>query len=420
MYRLFFCYTIMFMSLLSSAFRADAMVQSEQRDSSVIEEFSIYYKCDSIDVNPNYLDNKNQIAHIIRYIQKSPRIDSITIYAYASPEGGYKHNKWLSQERAKAARRFLLSHSPDSAKLNSGKIKISPIAENWGGLITYVENDYQRPDRNEVLSILLDGKINDDLRKRKLQRLDGGRTWRYLIDNYMPNLRAANWICVWADVISPLPLLCVMKDAPEAPEMKLVRQPVDPPQRWRTVAALKTNMLYDAVTAVNFAVEIPFNEKFSILYEHHCPWWLSDNNKLCLQFLSFGGEARWWFAPRTEPETSKMKQRDALVGHFLGLYGWTGKSDIQAGRKFGCYQFEFCSAGITYGYSLPVGKYVNMEFSLSVGYAQIPYQHYIPTPDWEILIRDKDKAGRLHYIGPTKAEVSLVIPFRAKVKGGAR
>lgn len=167
-------------------------------------------------------------------------------------------------------------------------------------------------------------------------------------------------------------------------------------------------------------MEIPFNEKFSILYEHHCPWWLSKSNKYCLQFLSFGGEFRWWFAPRTQTETAKRKQRDALVGHFLGVYGWTGKSDIQIDNRLGCYQFEFCSAGLTYGYSMPISKYLNMEFSISAGYAQIPYQHYIPTEDWSILIRDDNKAGTLHYFGPTKAEISLVIPIRTKFKGGRK
>ena len=53
-----------------------------------------------------------------------------------------------------------------------------------------------------------------------------------------------------------------------------------------------------------------------------------------------------------------------------------------------------------------------MEFSISGGYAQIPYQHYIPTEDWQILIKDRNNAGTLHYWGPTKAEVSLVIPIK--------
>lgn len=388
---------------------------------SITETFSIYYKVDSIDINPTYLENRKNIAHILDYLENSPRIDSITIYAWASPEGPYRRNKWLSHERALTAKRFLLKHSPDSSHLNSTKIKISPIAENWEGLTRLVEENYFRPDREKVLGIIKDRSTGYDRKKKLLQSIDKGKTWRYLIDNYMPQLRAATWVCVWVGYIEPLPTPPVPSDRLQQSFSHLpieyrTEEPVRLPSK-RTILGLKTNLLYDAVTALNFAVEVPVNEHFSFQYEHHCPWWLSRNNRYCLEFLSFGGEFRWWFKPKTYSETEERKQRDALSGHFIGLHGWGGKSDIQAGRNFGCYQFEFLSAGLTYGYAMPVSRYLNLEFSISAGYARIPYRHYIPSPDWEILIRDKNNAGTLHYFGPTKAEISLVIPIRVKMGG---
>jgi len=393
---------------------------SEGKDPSIIEKFSIYYKVDSIDINPRYLDNRRQIEHILHYLDNSPRIDSITIYAWASPEGPYRYNKWLSRERARTAKAFLLKHSPDSAALNAGKIKISPIAENWTGLRRLVEADYHRSDREKVIQILDDRSIGDQTRKARLQKLDRGRSWRYMIRNYMPELRAATWVCVWAEAPPVLPRPAVVKDTLRHFSGGIIPVPPSPRiiERKRTILGLKTNMLYDVATALNFAVEVPINEHFSFQYEHHCPWWLSRNNRYCLEFLSFGGEFRWWFLPKTHPETDKRKQRDALSGHFLGIHGWGGKADIQANRDFGCYQFEFFSAGLTYGYSMPISRYLNLEFSISAGYARIPYRHYIPTPDWEILIRDRNDAGTLHYFGPTKAEISLVIPIRVKIGGG--
>lgn len=395
-----------------------------KNDSSIIENFAIWYKHDSITVNPDYLGNRRQIEHIRNYLQNSPRIDSITIYAWASPEGGYHHNVWLSKERAKTAKQFLLDNCPDTLKLNADKIKISPLAENWPGLLSLVQEKYHRHDREKVLKILRADNIGDETRKWRLQQLDNGYTWKYLIRKYMPELRAATWICVWAEVIEPMPIVAqvVAVAEPETKEKVLTRFPFEKPVHQRTILGLKTNLLYDVVTAVNFAVEVPFNENFSLLYEQHTPWWLSGNNKYCLQFLTFGGEFRWWFAPRPRPASSDLKQRDALMGHFLGFNAWGGKADIQWGRNFGCYQFDFWSAGLTYGYAFPIGKWLNLELSISAGYARIPYQHYIPTDDWQILIRDRYDAGALHYFGPTKAEVSLVIPFRITLpgKGGAR
>lgn len=405
-------------ALTNMVSEAAGIVRSEKKDSSITESFSIYYRCDSVDVDINYLDNREQIPRILHYIKSSPRIDSITIYSYSSPEGRYSHNLKLSQERGKSAKRFLLSHSPDSAKLNAGKIRLSPIAENWEGLIASVEQLYHKDDREAVLSILYDKNISNDVRKWKLKCLNSGKSYRYIIDNYMPPLRAASWVCVWGEVMDPLPQRPMISSRLSGPEPGLVMHDEVSSEK-RTVIALKTNLLYDAVTALNFAVEVPIGRRFSILYEHHCPWWLSKSNKYCLQFLSYGGELRWWMSPIYNKKSDGVK-RDALTGHFLGLYGWTGKSDIQIDNRLGCYQFEFCSAGLTYGYSMPVGRHLNMEFSISAGYAQVPYRHYIPTDDWSLLIRDDNKTGTLHYIGPTKAEISLVIPIRAKFRGGAK
>ena len=179
------------------------------------------------------------------------------------------------------------------------------------------------------------------------------------------------------------------------------------------------------MSALNYSIEVPINEHVSLQYFQTTPWWTGKNNKFCMQALTFGGEARWWFLPRTSGPTENRKQRDALVGHFLGAYGWGGNGDLQLGRNV-CQQFDFWSAGLTYGYAMAVSKNLNMEFTISVGYANINYQHYIPTDDFSLLVRDDNLAGKLHYIGPTKAEISLVIPIRATVgkkaasKGGDR
>ena len=74
------------------------------------------------------------------------------------------------------------------------------------------------------------------------------------------------------------------------------------------------------------------------------------------------------------------------------------------------------SAGLTYGYSFPLTRHWNMELSVSAGYARIPYQHYIPSEDWQILWRDRDRQGILHYFGPTQLKVSLVRPLQIRYR----
>ena len=91
----------------------------------------------------------------------------------------------------------------------------------------------------------------------------------------------------------------------------------------------------------------------------------------------------------------------------------SGKYDFQWNKKI-CYQGEGWSAGITYGYSMPLGKKCHLEYSLSVGYLRTKYQHYQPGSDYEHLYRDPNKAGKLSIIGPTKLKVSLVVPVNMK------
>ena len=396
------------------------------------QRFVLYYLQNGIEIDENYLDNKEQIDRIRKYLLISPKIDSITITSYASPEGPFKRNKWLAGKRAEAARKFLMENLPEGTDMTEDKIRLNPVAENWNGLLEEAEDGYYRENRDEVLSILKSDMLTD-AKKQAIRDLDGGKSWWYLIRHHMDRLRMATWICVWVDPKAPILHSLgsgeaeIMNSQTGLAVQSLSAEPVmaeiESVKSKRTFMALKTNLLYDAATAVNFSVEVPVNEKFSLQYEHVCPWWTAgpNGNKYSMQILSMGGEARWWFRPKTRPASDRRIQRDALMGHYLGLYADGGKFDVQVGDNFGCRQSYFKGVGLSYGYSLPVCKRLNMEFSVSLGYMMIDYQHYNPLSDWSMLIRDHNKAGRMHYFGPTKIKVSLVVPLLMNVrKGGNR
>lgn len=168
--------------------------------------------------------------------------------------------------------------------------------------------------------------------------------------------------------------------------------------------ALKTNLLYDAVSALNGEIEFPIGKKFSLVVEDVFPWWKwgTNDKKYCFQLWTMGVEPRWWFR--------RNDRKDWLSGHFAGAYAMSGKYDLQW-KTSPCYQGEYWSAGLSYGYALPLCKWLNMEFSLSVGYIRSDYRHYQPDEDYEHLYRDKFKVGTVSFFGPTKAKVSLVLPI---------
>ena len=374
-------------------------------------EFAIHYRFDRVDVDSSYMDNAAAIDTIRFCLTHSVHIDSITVYAWASPEGGYPHNKWLSEKRAAAAKELLLSLAADTTKLNEGKIKISPLAENWPGLLELVEKNYRRANRERLLRILRVEGIGEETRKWRIRNLDDGETWNYLKRHYMKQLRSATWVCVWTSVgaIAPLPEI---RDSLRAPQSGLGRtvEAVGRPVSEFSFA-VKTNLPADLVTAVNLGVEVPLGENFSLNAHFTFPWWTAGpyGNKYALQMLDAEGELRWWFAPGEE----------RLQGHYVALQGGGGKFDLQWGRDIGCYQCYNWGVGLSYGYSMSLSEHWNLEFALTLGYLAIDYQHYVPSPDWSVLIRDDAKAGVLHYFGPTGLKVSLVYPFHIQ-RGGRR
>ena len=63
-----------------------------QKDSTVVRKFLISYQVNETVLYEHYHDKANYLRIIQEYFKESPRIDSIVIYSYASPEGPYKLN----------------------------------------------------------------------------------------------------------------------------------------------------------------------------------------------------------------------------------------------------------------------------------------------------------------------------------------
>lgn len=68
--------------------------------------------------------------------------------------------------------------------------------------------------------------------------------------------------------------------------------------------------------------------------------------------------------------------------------------------------FDRCmlNAGIEYGYSLPVGRRINIDFNVGVGYIGGIVEKFRPEDGYYLW----HSTTRKTWVGPTKAEISLV------------
>jgi hypothetical protein len=176
----------------------------------------------------------------------------------------------------------------------------------------------------------------------------------------------------------------------------------DEPRQEKMVLAVKTNMLFNAITALNLELEAPLGNRWSLAGEYTFPWWLSENRQFCFQMISGLVELRRW--------TGYRENRSQMTGWFSGFFVGGGYFDFQKGVTG--YQGETSLAiGLSGGYAHEIskdGKW-RMEYSLGLGYLNTNYREYkqkVGLDDAWHLIRQK--TGHNTYIGPVRAKISLV------------
>lgn len=180
-----------------------------------------------------------------------------------------------------------------------------------------------------------------------------------------------------------------------------------------TPIAIKTNLLYDALTAVNIGIEAPIGNRWSVVAEWMSPWWSSYDKQLYFQIMNGNVEGRYWFGERT----NRLK----LTGWFSGLSVGGGVYDIMLDELSG-YQGEFQAYSVIGGYAHPINKSGNlrMEYELGLGFLSTGYVKYWWDGFDYSLIAPSPQSWRTNWIGPTKLQVSLVYYLKIRSKVGGR
>lgn len=285
--------------------------------------------------------------------------------------------------------------------------------QTWSHIYQWVMNDQRMPDREEALALIAFHFGNFEKLVSLLRYLDSGLPYAYLSEHHFPKLEKLEVLARLKDTriakptAAPLPRPAVsmpIQNMEPVPRLVAAEEKKKREFEHKTVLAIKNNLLYDLALAPNLEIELPIGRRWSLNTEYKCPWWSGGSKGFCYQLLSGGAEVRFWLGNR--------KKRDRLTGHFLGVYAEGGVYDFQFSDDKGYRGDHYAASGLTYGYTHRLASRLALEFSLGIGYLTTEYRKYT-TYEGDLIWQT---GGRYHFMGPTKAKVSLVW----LIKGGRK
>ena len=165
-------------------------VKARHLDGSAYLDFPV----NQITIHPDYRNNSVELRKIqqtVEAVKNDPyaTITSLSIKGYASPEGTYKGNAYLAENRAKA----LLNYVKDRYDLSGVDLSVDFEPEDWEGLEAAIEEG-NLPDKEELLAIIrADEPADWDAREWKLKALNGGTSYKILLRDVYPALRHSDY-----------------------------------------------------------------------------------------------------------------------------------------------------------------------------------------------------------------------------------
>lgn len=165
--------------------------------------------------------------------------------------------------------------------------------------------------------------------------------------------------------------------------------------------ALKTNMLYDVALIPNIGVELYLGRLWTVGVDWFYTSLSSESCNRC--WKGYGG----YF-------TLRRYLGQVFTGHYVGVYASGLTYDVEfGGRGYQADHFGF-GGGVEYGYSKPISRNLILDFTLGVGFQDGEYKTYDPMDGHYVW----QSTRKRHWLGPTKAEISL--KWMIGKKGGRR
>lgn len=415
----------------------------------------------------------NVAAFELFQILEDPDIELMQVWVCgsASPDGLWADNVKLSKARTENAVEYLKSvmNIPDYM------IHAESLNEDWDKLAELVQES-DLPYKYEVLYIIRTKDWGE--RKQALQKLDGGRVWRILEEDFFPLLRCIRFaiFCKW-DPSKPYLSVPESPVAPKKvqepvyePEPETVPEPVmlpEPAPRPAvadtvfvrdTVVILKETVMVEKPAPVEVPVQTETYRKEPVVKEkkyHDTPWMMSIKTNLIADAIAvpMGGlefqigkrvslDMMGWYTKYNV--FCKEDQNTNVYGFSPEIRFWTKDHAMQSGSFLGVhanvawYTLQWTdgylyqngamnqhgvdagsntpawSVGLTYGYSLALDRKAHWGLEFVLGVGYGNYSQNLGS--WN----EADRKWYIHehqdntHIGITKAGINLTYRFSTR------
>ncbi|BDE81989.1 hypothetical protein [Porphyromonas somerae] len=148
-------------------------------------------------VDPSFANNAQELTKLDSLVQSIDFtgelvLDSITMKAYSSPEGGAKYNRSLSERRAQGLRDYLIKNKVFN-DLKPSHVKAHSEGENWSGVQSWVLlNVYPEEVRDGILAFI-NNERDEDVREQKI-RSSYPEVYKQLREEAYPSLRCVDFV----------------------------------------------------------------------------------------------------------------------------------------------------------------------------------------------------------------------------------
>lgn len=172
-------------------------IYDDERENALI----VYYKQGKYLIESGYMDNERTLSNLstaINMILNSTdgKVKRIIVGGFSSPEGSREVNQRFAHERAVSVKKYIM----ETTLAHDNQIEVFNGEADWRGLRALVSKS-NLAEKDQIIHIIDNTPVWDSQRNLgrlgELMRMNGGRTYRVLLNEYFPLLRNGAFIKVY-------------------------------------------------------------------------------------------------------------------------------------------------------------------------------------------------------------------------------